>query len=131
MGGAGGRAGGAAAADAPAVRGRGGRPGPSRQPDACCARGPACRRRWCTRWLAGDAAYGGFDEIDQVPPGLIERLRHYFLTYKDLLDGSQPQAEIVGVYGREEAYEVIARTRPDYQARFAGLPDLLASALRG
>jgi len=81
--------------------------------------------------LAGDAAYGGFDEVDEVPKGLVERLRHYFLTYKDLPDESRPHAEIVEVYGRAEAFEVIARSQADYQARFADLHGLLTSALRG
>ena len=63
--------------------------------------------------LDGDAVYGDWLEIDEAPSPLIERLKHYFLTYK-LTPGSPQKIEITHVYGREEAYEVIRRTRLDY-----------------
>ena len=34
--------------------------------------------------LEGDAVYGGWREIAESPPALIDRLRHYFLTYKQV-----------------------------------------------
>jgi inorganic pyrophosphatase len=79
--------------------------------------------------LAGDAAYGGFEEIDDVPAELIERLRHYFLTYKGVPDGKRP-TEITHIYGRAEAHEVVTRSRDDYLRLFGDLPGLLRSALR-
>jgi inorganic pyrophosphatase len=68
--------------------------------------------------LDGDAVYGAWREIDQSPPALIERLKHYFLTYKQLPNTSQRTVEITGVYGREESYEVIRTTQRDYDRRF-------------
>jgi inorganic pyrophosphatase len=67
--------------------------------------------------LAGDAVYGNWLEIDESPAALVERLKHYFLTYKQLpLPGGPARVEITHVYGRQEAYEVIARSREDYAA---------------
>jgi inorganic pyrophosphatase len=80
--------------------------------------------------LEGDALYGQWDEINDSPPALIERLKHYFLTYKLPPGSRQPQVEIAGVYGREEAYEVIRRSQEDYDARFGALRDLLAAGTR-
>ncbi len=67
--------------------------------------------------LEGDAVYGDWREIEQSPPALIQRLQHYFLTYKQT-PGQAQRVEITHVYGREEAYEVIRRTRLDYERKF-------------
>ena len=69
--------------------------------------------------LESDAVYGGAGEIDAIPASLVERLRHYFLTYKDVPGTAEPRnCEITHVYGREEAYEVIRRSVEDYAFRF-------------
>jgi inorganic pyrophosphatase len=80
--------------------------------------------------LDGDAVYGSWREIYQSPPTLIERLKHYFLTYKQPPGSPNPRIEITDVYGREEAYEIIRRSRVDYDNRFAGLKELLATVLK-
>jgi inorganic pyrophosphatase len=49
---------------------------------------------------------------------LVDRITHYFLTYKDMPDGNKNQCEITKVYGREEAQEVIRRSQKDYMDRF-------------
>lgn len=79
--------------------------------------------------LEGDPGYGQFRDIQDCPAGLLERLKHYFLTYKQPPDGSVPKVEITQAYGREEAHEVIRRSQADYAARFSGLSDFLAAAL--
>lgn len=62
--------------------------------------------------------------------GLIQEMRHFFLSYKRSPDGgSDKQVEITHVYGREEAYEVIARSRRDYLAKF-GCPEERLELLR-
>ncbi len=66
--------------------------------------------------LKGDAAFGSFGEIGDCPRPLLERLRHYFLTYKRGPDDPGARVEIPHVYGREEAYEVIAASQADYEA---------------
>ena len=44
---------------------------------------------------------------------LIERLRHYFLTYK-LVPGTDPDVRIDEAYGREHALTVIRAAIEDY-----------------
>ena len=88
--------------------------------------------------LEGDAVYGTWRDIEECPEGLLDRLRHYFLTYKELppqgSDTDQPQTpprvEIAEVYGREEAHEVIRRSQQDYAAIFGQIEDVLRTALR-
>jgi inorganic pyrophosphatase len=81
--------------------------------------------------LKGDAVYGHWTDISECPPALIDRLRHYFLTYKDVPGESHPITEITHVYGRAEAHEVIRRAQQDYHSYFGGLENLLTTALRG
>ncbi len=71
--------------------------------------------------LEGDAIYGGWTELEHVPAQVIERLRHYFLTYKQIPGTAPVRVEIPHVYGREEAYEVIRRTVQDYERHFGHL----------
>ena len=75
--------------------------------------------------LEGDATYGHIREIADVPPVVIDRLRHYFLTYKQAPDALTPACEITHVYGREEALDVIERSRVDYMERYAHLAAML------
>ncbi len=77
--------------------------------------------------LEGDAVYGNWLEIDESPSALIERFKHYFLTYKQAPNEAKPHVEITHVYGREEAYEVIRRTRLDYAKKFAELRETIAA----
>jgi len=68
--------------------------------------------------LKGDAVYGGCGEISECPRPLLERLRHYFLTYKQAPDRQARVVEITDVYGRDEAHEVIRRSQEDYRAGY-------------
>ena len=70
-------------------------------------------------------------DIADVATALIDRLRHYFLTYKQAPDESQSACEITHVYGREEAHDVIRRSQEDYAARFGHIEELLTAVLRG
>jgi inorganic pyrophosphatase len=81
--------------------------------------------------MQGDAAFGNWQDIDDCPPALIDRLHHYFLTYKSA-PGSKPgKCEITHVYDRTEAHAVIKSSHQDYLARFADIEGLLTAALRG
>lgn len=71
-----------------------------------------------------DAAYGNFKDIGDCPPSVIERLQHYFLTYKQAPGASQHKVEITSVYGREEALKVIRASHADYRAKFPELESL-------
>lgn len=81
--------------------------------------------------LKGDAVFGGYERIGQCPASLVERLRHYFLTYKQGPDRAQRAVEIAAVYDRDEAHEVIRRSQGDYQAHRDALQAARAAALRG
>ena len=68
--------------------------------------------------LESDLAYGRIADIGDVPPGLIDRLKHYFLSYKQLPDAAPKKVEIAGVYDRSEAQDVIVRSLNDYISEF-------------
>lgn len=67
--------------------------------------------------LAGDFVWGEVEDLAQLPPVLVERLRHYFATYK-LLPGATPVP--VTPYDQRRAHEVITASLQDYQAVFGG-----------
>lgn len=70
--------------------------------------------------LKGDVVYGDFKDITDLPELVIQRLKHYFLTYKDM-PGMSRESEITHVYNAEEAREVIRMSVKDYEARFENL----------
>jgi inorganic pyrophosphatase len=72
-----------------------------------------------------DNIFGGWDDISDCPTSLIERIRHYFLTYKEAPGADKRICEITHIYGREEAYEVIKRSREDYLEKYSDINDLL------
>jgi len=80
--------------------------------------------------LKGDQAYGSIEDISEMPQMVIDRVRHFFLTYKDL-DGAAKNVEITHVYGKEEAFEVIKRSSNDYKAKYGDANTELAEALSG
>jgi len=81
--------------------------------------------------LKGDAAFGHWREIGDVPEALVERLKHYFLTYKRPPEAERSAIEITHVYGSAEAREAIERSREDYRSRFPELRDRLLEILKG
>jgi len=76
--------------------------------------------------LEGDAVYGALRELRDCPAPLVDRLRHYFLTYKQSPDDAHASCEITHLYDRAEALDVIRRCQTDYDERFADLKTLLA-----
>jgi inorganic pyrophosphatase len=67
--------------------------------------------------LAGDAAYDEVPDIAKLPHGMLDRMRHYFLTYKQM-PGEQRKVEIREVYDRTEALEMVRRSQADYARKF-------------
>jgi inorganic pyrophosphatase len=67
--------------------------------------------------LENDNIWGQVSEISDLPEILVERLRHYFMTYK-LVPGKPSQFSIENVYGREEAFAVIAAAIEDYNEEY-------------
>ncbi len=76
--------------------------------------------------LNNDAFYGNFNDISELPEMVVDRLKHYFLTYKDM-PGKQIDVEITHVYGKEEAFEVITRSQEDYNDKFKSLESVLSN----
>jgi inorganic pyrophosphatase len=67
--------------------------------------------------MKSDEIYNVWKDIIDIPDAILNRLKHYFLTYKNL-PGEQPTCEIANVYGREEAHEVSNKSREDYKNKF-------------
>lgn len=70
--------------------------------------------------MVEDMVFGQITAIHDCPNSLIERLRHYFLTYKDTPGSTTHQVSIEGVFGPEEAREIIKRGCEDYQRLIPG-----------
>jgi len=68
--------------------------------------------------LENDYVWGWARDVGDVPSVLVERLQHYFLTYK-LVPGQRAQARITRVYGRVHALKVVRAAMADYDDRFA------------
>lgn len=75
--------------------------------------------------LKNDTVYGHYDNIDDVPKIVIQRLEHYFLTYKDM-PGEDRNTEISHVYGHDEAMDVIRNAVQDYNERFENIGLILS-----
>ncbi|HKR59620.1 MAG TPA: inorganic pyrophosphatase [Pyrinomonadaceae bacterium] len=76
--------------------------------------------------LVSDVAYGHIEDISGCPKGLVDRLKHYFLTYKQFPGEAPRRVEIAAVYNRDEAHEVIACSQRDYRHTFGDPADRLA-----
>jgi inorganic pyrophosphatase len=64
--------------------------------------------------LMGDPVYDAYAEISQLPPGVLAKLRHYFLTYKNL--PHEPNTCEIGLeYGSTQAHQVILEAIKDYE----------------
>jgi inorganic pyrophosphatase len=67
--------------------------------------------------LHKDAIWGNLHDISELPSALVQRLHHYFLTYK-LVPGSEAHVHIDLVYGYEHATKVIQAAIEDYNETF-------------
>ena len=67
--------------------------------------------------LDNDNFWGNVHDITALPEVLVERLRHYFTTYK-LVPGSEHHFSIENVYGAEHAFEVVKAAMQDYEEVF-------------
>jgi len=75
--------------------------------------------------MKDDAIFSKWKDISDCSDSFVERLKHYFLTYKDAPDSEGKRCEIESVYSREEAYEVIAASNKDYLKKYSDLSNLL------
>lgn len=67
--------------------------------------------------LDRDPVYGDIGDIDEVPEALVDRLLHYFNTYKVLPDMAA-DVSIGAPYGRDRAEAVILASMDDYREAF-------------
>jgi inorganic pyrophosphatase len=65
--------------------------------------------------LEDDVAFGGITDLESAAPGMIDRLRHYFLSYKQLPGETKRVVDIPEIYGKERAHEVIKTSFEDYR----------------
>lgn len=68
--------------------------------------------------LTNDAIYKPYTNISDIPSPIIERLRHYFTTYKDIPGSEQKSTELAEIYDVFEAHKVILNSIDDYKERF-------------
>lgn len=69
--------------------------------------------------LDNDAIYSAYKDVTDVPASVIERLKHYFTTYKDIPGQTERRCLLTDVYGRDVAYDVIRRSILDYNEKFS------------
>jgi inorganic pyrophosphatase len=71
--------------------------------------------------MQGDYIYGHWQDISDVPETVITRLKHYFLTYKNMPD--KPATCVIdAIYDKASAHRVIKASMDDYT-------DLISSTL--
>jgi len=64
-----------------------------------------------------DALWSEVNDMKEFPPLLVERLRHYFMTYK-LIPGQASRVSIGEAYNREHAGTVIRAAMEDYKEAY-------------
>jgi inorganic pyrophosphatase len=67
--------------------------------------------------LDNDEFWDGIEDVSELPPILVERLRHYFSTYK-MEPGGGSQMSIQRVYDRDHALQVVVAAMADYSESF-------------
>ena len=78
--------------------------------------------------LDNDEVYGKWEDIADMPDPILNRLRHYFLTYKQL-PGQDAKVEITHTYDRDEAQEVVRRSQQDYADHYGNLETMMSATL--
>lgn len=68
--------------------------------------------------LANDAMWGEVNDVNDLPKVLVDRLRHYFSTYKSLTPEEATSVKIDKAYGREHALSVVRAAMADYVEEF-------------
>jgi inorganic pyrophosphatase len=71
--------------------------------------------------LENDDMYADVRELEQAPKALVDRLRHYFQTYKLKPGEESSTVSFDGVYGSADAQRVVVASMDDYAETFARL----------
>jgi inorganic pyrophosphatase len=64
--------------------------------------------------LRNDYFWNKVEDVSDLPPILVERISHYFSTYKMVAD-EKPRVVLDHVYGQAHAFEVIQAAIDDYK----------------
>ena len=70
--------------------------------------------------MQSDNIWSTVEDIDELAPTIVQRLRHYFTTYKVMPGDAGNQVSIDHVYGSQHAEQVIQSAIEDYQDEFGG-----------
>ncbi len=68
--------------------------------------------------MKGDAAWGEVEDIKALPRPLVDRLKHYFLTYK-MTPKETTEVSIESMYGAKAAQKVVQASLDDYADTYA------------
>ena len=71
--------------------------------------------------LEGDLMWSGVHDIADLPKILVERLEHYFSTYK-LVPGAELEIKVQQVYGVDYAKQVVTAAMADYRTLVESTP---------
>ena len=71
--------------------------------------------------LKDDAIWSEARDLTDLPPRLVERLQHYFLTYK-MRPGETASVQVRQIYGVERARAVVQASMRDYAVAYPGRP---------
>lgn len=69
--------------------------------------------------LENDSFWTEIDDISGLPEVLVNRLQHYFSTYK-MVPGGESKMEIKQIFGRDRALEVVRAAIEDYDEMYGG-----------
>ena len=72
--------------------------------------------------LIGDPTFGDLREVGALPRPVVDRLRHYFLTYKAMPGDPKTSITVDPVYDAAVARAIIQAARADYGRRFGSGP---------
>lgn len=64
--------------------------------------------------MSNDAIYDKYCDISELPQRVMDRLIHYFTTYKDLPSDESQRMKFMGTYGAAVARDIIMRSIEDY-----------------
>ena len=67
--------------------------------------------------LENDYVWGKAEDISDLPSVLVERIRHYFATYK-MIPGEPSKLTVERVYGRDHALKVVEAAMKDYYEEY-------------
>ena len=69
--------------------------------------------------LKDDAIWSDARDISDIPSRIVERLQHYFLTYKMKIGEKESSLKVHTIYGAEHAIKVVEASIADYNEIYA------------